>query len=89
MAHKLAVSRHEILRKHIKTKLDIEFLKKCKWSDVYPKFFRCKNVKQKPVGERSKLYNTNLNNAIRERNNNIRMLSLKLDELKAQSTTWM
>ena len=33
----------------IKAKLDIEFLKKCKSADVYPKFVRWKHVKNKKV----------------------------------------
>ena len=47
--HKSAISYQKILRKYVKAKLDIEFLKKCKSADVYPKFVRWKHVKNKKV----------------------------------------
>ena len=53
--HKSVISYQKILRKHVKLKLDIEFLKKCKSIDVYPKFVRWKHVKNKTKKEKNKL----------------------------------
>ena len=55
------------LTKIYKSKLDIAFLKKCKSADVYPKFIRWKNVKNKTKKEKNKFYRATLNNAIKAR----------------------
>ena len=75
ITYKLALLYQKMLGKHIKGKLDIGFLRKCKSSDVY-------SAKQKPVGGRNNFYSTNLTNDIRERNNEFRRLFLKHEELK-------
>ena len=71
---KSAISFWKILRKHVKAKLDIEFLKKCKSADVHPKFVRWKNVKNKKKKEKNKLYKADLNDAIKARHNDFRKL---------------
>ena len=70
--HKSAISYQKILRKFVKTKLDIEFSKICKATDVYPKFVRWKNVKNKTKKESNKFYKGNLNYAIKAEQNDFR-----------------
>ena len=90
--HKLAISYQKILRKYIKAKLDTKFLKKCKSSTIYPKFVRWKNVKNKQLKDKNRQYHVNLVNPLQDRNNDLRSLTKKHDEMKIQlrqSTTWM
>ena len=79
--HKSVISYQKILRKYVKAKLDTEFLKKCKSTDVYTKFVRWKNVKNKAEKERNKFYKANLNDAIRARHNDF----LKLQQQHVDS----
>ena len=89
--HKSALRYQKVLHKYVKAKLDIEVLKKCKSMDVYPKFARWKNVKNKVKKKRSIFYKTNLNDVIRARHNDFRKLQQHVDlqnQLR-QSTTWL
>ena len=47
--HKSAISYQKILQKYVIANLDIEFLRKCKSIDVYPKFVRWKNKTRKKI----------------------------------------
>ena len=72
--------------------MDIKFLKKCRSSIIHPKFVRWKNVKNKQLKDKNRQYHVNLVNALRYRNNDLRSLTRKHDEIKIQlrqSTTWM
>ena len=64
--------------------LDIKFLKKCKSSKIYPKFVRWKNVKNKKLKDKNRQYHANLVNAIKDRNNDLRSLTKKHNEMKIQ-----
>ena len=90
--HKSAISYQKILQKYVKAKLDIGFLKKCKWTDVYPKFVRWKHVKNKTKNERNKLYKAKVNDGIKARHNDFRKLQQQhvdsQNQLR-QSTTWL
>ena len=91
--HKLAVQYQRSLHRLTKAELDLDFLRKCKKSDVYPKFVRWKNINQlrKKIKQRS-FHKLLLNDAINERNTNIQRLRKVTSELKAtilQTTTWM
>ena len=90
--HKSAISYRKILHKYVKAKLDIEFLKKCKWTNVYPKFARWKNVKNKAKKERNTFYKANLNDVIRVRHHDFRKLQQQHVDSQnqlCQSTTWL
>ena len=90
--HKVVVLYQKSLRKLEKRKLDINFLNRCKDTNVFPKFVRWRSVKHKPLHIKSNLYRKNLNNAINERNNEIRKLSAERDTNKTrskQATTWI
>ena len=65
--HVLAKSYQKILRKWMKAKNDINFLHECKTNDIYPKFVRWKNIKNKTPKERNTYYSKNLNSAINKR----------------------
>ena len=69
--HKAAVLHHKSLRKIEKAKLDINFLNRCKETNVFPKFVRWGTVKHKPLHIKNNLYRKNSNNALKERNNDI------------------
>ena len=67
-------------------------LKRCKDANVFPTFVRWHNVKHKPLHIKNNLYQKNLNNAIKKRNNDIRKLSAEHDTNKTrlkQATTWI
>ena len=79
---------------YVKAKLDIEFLKKCKSTDVYLKFVRWNHVKNKTRKEilfsYYKLYKANSNDAIKARGNDFR--NLQQQDVDSQSqllqSTW-
>ena len=67
-------------------------MKKCKSADVYPKFIRWKNVKNKTKKEKNKFYRATLNNVIKARHNDFRKLQKQHDNSQnqlRQSTTWL
>ena len=91
-SNKLSISNQKFLQKNIKAKLNIKFLKKCKSSTTHPKSVRWKNVKIKQLKEKNKQYHANQVNALKDRNNDLRSLTKKHDEMKTQfrqSTSWM
>ena len=91
ITNKSAISYQRILRKYVKAKLDIEFLKKCKSTDVYRTFIRWKNAKSKTKKERNKFYKANLNDAIKAKNNDFRKLQQQHVDSQNQlhqSTVW-
>ena len=92
VVYKAAVIYQKSLRKLVKAKLDREFLNSCKDNSVYPKFVRCKYKKYKSLSECNKLYLTNLKDAIKTRNNDIRKLEKDHEQAKEplkQTVTWM
>ncbi|CAB4020771.1 Hypothetical predicted protein [Paramuricea clavata] len=67
----------------MKAELDLAFLRRCKESDVYPKFIRWRNIKQmKRKKKQQRIHKLLLNDAINERNTNISHLRKTTDELK-------
>ena len=70
--HKVAALHQKSLRKSEKAKLDINSLKRCEDAKLFPKFVRWRSVKHKLLHMKNSLYRRNLNNAVKERNNDIR-----------------
>ena len=91
--HKLAIQYQRSLRRLTKAELDLAFLRRCKQSDVYPKFIRWRKIKQmKRKKKQQRIHKLLLNDAINERNANISHLRKTTDELKNavfDKTTWM
>ena len=79
---------------YVKAKLDIEFLKKGKSTDGYPKFVRYKHVKNKTRKEilysYYKLYKANSKDTIKARGNNFRKLQQQHVDSQNQllQSTW-
>ena len=67
------------MRKLEKANLDINFFNKCKDINIFPKYLKWSNVKYKLLHIKINLYQRNLNNAIKEKNNDIRNLSADYD----------
>ena len=65
--HIIAKSYQKILRKWMKAKHDVHFLHECRSHNVYPKFVRWRNIKNKTPKERNNYCNKNLNSAIKRR----------------------
>ena len=82
--HKVAVFYRKSLRKLEEAKLDIKLLSKCKDTNVFPKFARWCNVKDKPLHIKNNLYQKKLNDVIKERNIDIRNLSAEHDTNKTR-----
>ena len=89
---KKAIIYQKCYMKYEKSKLDLEFLYRCKNNGLFPKFTRSKHVKMKSYRIRKRYYSRYLNDAIKEKKDRKRELELeligKLDILK-NSTTWM
>lgn len=84
------------LRRLTKAELDLGFLRKCKGSEVYPKFVRSERIKQlRRKKKQHRFHKLLLNDAINERNTDILRLRKTTCEQKAaildilQTTTWM
>ena len=91
--HKLAIQYQRSLRRLTKAELDLAFLRRCKESDVYPKFIRWRNIKRmKRKTRQHRIHKLLLDDAISERNANMSLQRKTTDELKNaifDKTTWM
>ena len=68
-------SYQNILRKWMKAKRDVHFLLECRSHNVYPKFVRWINIKNKTPKERNYYYNKNLDSAIYKRSRELKTLT--------------
>ena len=59
----------------MKAKHDVHFIHECKSHNVYPKFVRWRNIKNKTPKERNNYYNKNLNSAINKKDKNLKTLT--------------
>ena len=91
--HKLAIQYQRSLRRLTKAELDLGFLRKCKESEVYPKFVRWRNINQlRRKKKQHRFHKLLLNEAINEKNANISNLQKVNSQLKAEifgNITWM
>ena len=89
---RIAKSYQKILRKWMQAKHDVHFLHECKSFNVYPKFERWKNIKNKTSKERNNYYNNNLNSAINKIRQELKTLTGKHSSILKNlndSATWM
>ena len=91
--HKLAIQYQRSLRRLTKAELDLGFLRKCKESEVYPKFVQWRNINQlRRKKKQHRFHKLLLNEAINKKNANISNLRKVNSQLKAEifgNTTWM
>ena len=72
------------LRRLEKADPDINFLNKCKDKNAFAKFVRLRNVKHILLHIKNNLYQKNLNNVIKERNNEILISLAEHDTYKSR-----
>ena len=76
----------------MKAKDEVPFLHECRSHNVYPKFVRWRNIKNKTPKERNKYCNKNLNSAISKRRRELKTLKEKHSSILKNfkdATTWM